>query len=60
MGDPKMAGKRTEGGAKDRRQWTSPKLTFLGHVGGIVQGGVGKLTTMPADPGESKKTKPSG
>ncbi len=45
---------------RDRRAWASPKLTFLGHVGGIVQGGGGKLTTMPADPGESKKTKPSG
>ena len=51
---------RKDTGSRDRREWTSPKLKFLGHVGGIVQGGSGKLTTMPADPGESKKTKPSG
>jgi hypothetical protein len=44
----------------DRKRWTSPKLTFLGHVGGIVQGGGGKLTSMPVDPGEPRKTKPAG
>jgi len=53
----KMKQVATEG--RDRKPWTSPRLTFLGHVGGIVQGGGGKLTTMPSDPGESKKTKPS-
>jgi hypothetical protein len=55
-----MTAKRKETGSRNRKQWSSPKLTFLGHVGGIVQGGGGKLTTIPSDPGESKKTKPSG
>jgi hypothetical protein len=56
----KSKSKRPEQASGDRKRWRSPKLTFLGHVGGIVQGGSGKLTTTPADPGESRKTKPSG
>ncbi|MGH7897297.1 MAG: hypothetical protein ACREQQ_05045 [Candidatus Binatia bacterium] len=44
----------------ERRRWSSPKLTYMGHVGAIVQGGGGKLTMMPADPGEPRKTPPSG
>lgn len=47
------------GRSAERKRWASPKLTFLGHVGGIVQGGSGKLTTQPADPGETRKTPPS-
>lgn len=55
----KARDKRSGRSSAERKRWASPKLTFLGHVGGIVQGGAGKLTTRPADPGETRKTPPS-
>ena len=43
-----------------KKPWESPKLSYIGDVEEVVQGGTGKLTSSPADPGETKKTPPSG
>jgi hypothetical protein len=44
--------------AKQERKWEPMRLTLLGKVGDVVRGGVGKTSTMPADPGEMRKPKP--
>lgn len=49
-------GRMTEG--NDRAVWVSPRVTYVGHVGDIVQGGGGKSSTTPTDPGEPQKVKP--
>jgi hypothetical protein len=41
-----------------KRAWTRPALKYVGHVGDVLQGGGGKLTPAPADPGDTRK--PSG
>jgi hypothetical protein len=41
-----------------KRSWTRPTLKYVGNVGDVLQGGGGKLTPSPADPGEVRK--PSG
>ena len=41
-----------------KKEWKRPSLKYVGHVGDVLQGGSGKLTPSPADPGESRK--PSG
>jgi hypothetical protein len=38
-----------------RQNWTPPTLKYVGHVGDVLQGGGGKLSTSPSDPGESRK-----
>ena len=38
-----------------KRAWTRPTLKYVGHVGDVLQGGGGKLTPSPADPGEVRK-----
>jgi hypothetical protein len=43
-----------------KKSWEPPKLSYIGDVEEVVQGGGGKLTTTPSDPGESKKTPPTG
>lgn len=46
---------------KDAKQpWRRPSLTYVGHVGDVLQGGGGKLTPSPADPGEIRKPKGGG
>ena len=45
-------------GAPVRAAWVSPTVTYVGHVGDIVQGGGGKSSTQPTDPGEPMKVKP--
>jgi hypothetical protein len=42
----------------EKKAWTKPSLKYVGHVGDVLQGGGGKLTPAPSDPGESRK--PSG
>jgi hypothetical protein len=43
---------------KDAKQpWRRPSLTYVGHEGDVLQGGGGKLTPSPADPGEVRKPK---
>ena len=44
--------------APARAAWVSPRVTYVGHVGDIVQGGGGKSSTQPTDPGEANKVKP--
>ncbi len=41
-----------------KRAWSRPTVKYVGHVGDVLQGGGGKLTPSPSDPGESRK--PSG
>jgi hypothetical protein len=41
--------------ATKRQPWEPMRLTEMGHVGEIVQGGGGKLTPSPNDPGDSRK-----
>jgi hypothetical protein len=38
--------------------WEEPTVTFAGHVGEVVQGGGGKLSTDPGDPGEPFRKPP--
>lgn len=45
--------------AEERRaRWESMTLTYVGHAGEILEGGGGKPSPFPADPGETFK--PSG
>ena len=44
--------------ASKRADWVVPRVTYVGHVGDIVQGGQGKSSTHPTDPGEPFKVKP--
>ena len=50
--DEKLKG---TGEAKPKKTWESMKLTYTGEAKDVVQGGGGKFSTMPADPGEPKK-----
>ena len=38
-----------------RAKWIRPTLNYVGHVGDVLKQGGGKLSTSPADPGESRK-----
>lgn len=40
------------------REWQEPRLTFVGHLAEIVQGGGGKLSPSPGDVGENRVEKP--
>ena len=44
--------------ATSKRTWTRPTVKYVGDIGDVLQGGGGKLTPSPADPGEVRK--PSG
>jgi len=35
--------------------WVAMKLTYIGEVHALLQGGGGKLSTTGGDPGESRK-----
>ncbi|MCU0488999.1 MAG: hypothetical protein MUE67_08615 [Anaerolineales bacterium] len=43
-----------------KKTWHPARLTYIGKVSEIVQQGGGKLSPPAADPGEPKKTRPSG
>ena len=45
---------------KEVQAWEPMSVTYVGHVGEIVQGGGGKLSQTGGDPGESRKEKGSG
>jgi hypothetical protein len=45
---------------QDRRPWQSPELRSVGTLSAILQGGGGKLTPSPNDPGEVFKPKGQG
>jgi hypothetical protein len=51
-------GRNETTGASARAAWVSPSVTYVGHVADIVQGGGGKASTQPTDPGEPLKVKP--
>ena len=51
---------QSEAGRPVKKPWEPPKLSYIGDVEEVVQGGGGKLTTTPSDPGEAKKTPPTG
>ncbi len=55
-----MASDESEAGktAQSKQPWEPPKLTYIGHVGEIVQGGGGKLATTGGDFGEVRKEQP--
>ena len=40
---------------RDRRPWEPPTLKSIGTIGEVLQGGGGKNSTSPADPGEARK-----
>jgi hypothetical protein len=44
----------------ERRDWERMKLTDVGHVGDVVQGGGGKLTPVTHDTGDNRKPKGHG
>jgi hypothetical protein len=43
--------------AYTKQPWQPMKLTAVGHIGQIVQGGGGKLSTVGGDPGDIRKPK---
>jgi hypothetical protein len=45
---------------KPEQKWEPMRLTLLGKVGDVVRVGMGKLSSVLVDPGEPKKTQPSG
>jgi len=42
----------------EKQPWETMHMTYVGHVGEILKGGGGKLSTPGGDPGENRK--PSG
>jgi hypothetical protein len=38
-----------------KKAWQRMRLTYTGEAKDVVQGGGGKFSTMPSDPGEPKK-----
>jgi hypothetical protein len=45
---------------RDRRRWEPPELMRVGTVGGVLQGGAGKLSVSAADSGDTLKPKGQG
>ena len=43
-----------------KQAWEPMKLTPVGHISEVVEGGEGKLTPAGGDPGEGRKEKPTG
>jgi hypothetical protein len=41
--------------SKPRRQWERPTGKKIGTIGELLQGGMGKLSPSPKDPGEDRK-----
>lgn len=44
-------------GNQEPRRWVAPELKSVGTVGEVLQGGGGKNSPAPADPGEIRKPK---
>ena len=57
METPKKEETRSE---EPRRDWEPMEVAEVGHVGEVLQGGGGKLSTVGGDPGENRKQKPTG
>jgi hypothetical protein len=43
-----------------KKRWENMKMSHLGDIGTLVQGGGGKLTSSGTDPGESRKVRGGG
>lgn len=43
-----------------KKPWQSPNVAEVGHVGNVVRGGNGKLSTTGGDPGEALKPPGNG
>ena len=54
MSEKDATSKETDA-TESKKTWESMKLTYTGEAKDVVQGGGGKFSTMPADPGEPKK-----
>lgn len=50
----------TRPGAAGKLAWEPMKLTDLGHVGEVLQGGGGKLSLVANDTGDVRKPKGGG
>ncbi len=44
---------------KKEGKWEKPEMRYVGQVSEVLQGGEGKLSSSPSDPGEPQKTPPS-
>jgi hypothetical protein len=44
-------------GHEEARRWRAPELKTVGTVGEVLQGGGGKNSPAPADPGDIRKPK---
>ena len=40
-----------------KSKWEPMKLSSVGHIGKVVEGGGGKLTVVTNDPGDNRKPK---
>lgn len=45
---------------KSKKAWEPMRLSYTGDAKDVVQGGGGKFSTSPSDPGEPRKNPPSG
>lgn len=45
---------------RSKRAWEPATLSYVGDVEDVIQQGEGKISVTAADPGEPKKTGPSG
>ena len=45
--------------SKETKKWEAPQMIYVGQVSEVLQGGGGKFSTVPTDPGEARKTPPS-
>ena len=43
-----------------KKAWVAFRMTDVGHIGAVIQGGGGKLSTVGGDPGENLKEVGSG
>jgi len=46
--------------SSSKQLWQQLRLTYVGDVVSLIRSGEGKLTPPAVDPGEPRKTRPSG
>jgi hypothetical protein len=47
-------------GMGKKRSWEPMRLRYVGHVGDVLRGGGGKLSTTGGDTGDTRKPKGGG
>ena len=47
-------------GPEGQQAWEPMKMSLIGNIDEVVQGGGGKLSSVGTDPGESRKTSGQG